>query len=66
MGIQKGERMSDELIHDIINRLAKIEERLTKIEVAVGKLETGQRVSSMIGGGAIAVVGGLMVKLLSG
>ena len=58
--------MSDEIIHDIRQRLAKIEDRLTKIEVAVGKLETGQRVSSMIGGGAIAVVGTLLVKLLSG
>ena len=58
--------MSDELIHDISQRLAKLEDRLTKIEVAVGKLETGQRVSSMIGGGAIAVVGTLLVKLLSG
>ena len=58
--------MSDELIHDISQRLAKIEDRLTKIEVAVGTLETGQRVSSMIGGGAIAVVGTLLVKLLSG
>ena len=58
--------MSDELIHDIITRLAKIEERLPKIEVAVAKLETGQRVSSMIAGGAIATVGALLVKLLSG
>tara|TARA_Y100001963_G_C6560938_1_gene344261 strand:- start:423 stop:599 length:177 start_codon:yes stop_codon:yes gene_type:complete len=58
--------VSEELIHDISQRLAKIEDRLTKIEVAVGKLETGQRVSSMIAGGAIATVGALLVKLLSG
>ena len=57
--------MSDEqMIKDIAFRLAKIEERLTKIEVAAGKLETGQKITGIVGGSALSVVGGVLIKLL--
>ena len=58
--------MSDEsqMIKDIAFRLSKIEERLTKIEVATGKLEAGQKVTGMIGGAAVTGVAGLLLQLL--
>ena len=52
------------MIKDIAFRLAKIEERLTKIEVAAGKLETGQKITGIVGGSALSVVGGVLIKLL--
>jgi len=55
---------SDAQLKDLSIRLAKVEESLTAVQVAIGRLETSNKTLSVIGSVAATSLAGILVKLL--
>ena len=59
--------MSDGSYHpqlrDLSIRLAKVEESLTAVQVAIGRLETSNKMLAGIGGVTATALAGILVKL---
>tara|TARA_Y100000296_G_scaffold71162_1_gene86396 strand:- start:182 stop:370 length:189 start_codon:yes stop_codon:yes gene_type:complete len=61
--------MSDGSYHpqlrDLSIRLAKVEESLTAVQVAIGRLETSNKMLAAIGGVTATALAGVLVKMLT-
>lgn len=51
-------------LKDLSVRLAKVEENLVAVQVAIGRLETSNKTLSVIGSVTAAALAGILAKLL--
>ncbi len=52
-------------LRDLSTRLAKVEESLTAVQVAIGRLETSNKMLAAIGGVTATALAGVLVKMLT-
>ena len=56
--------MPDAQLKDLSIRLAKVEESLTAVQVAIGRLETSNKTLAVIGSVGAPALAGILAKLL--
>lgn len=56
--------MPDAQLKDLSIRLAKVEESLTAVQVAIGRLETSNKTLAVIGSVGATALAGILAKLL--